>query len=321
MNVLGSSPRGPASGKVAKWLYGTRLESERTRKSSVSSNLTLSAIFFKGGIVEFRSFTDIERIYSQVTITEKLHGSNAQILIYEEDGKIKIQAGCRTRFIDSEDDNFGFAKWVERNKDNLIAALGIGRHFGEWYGSGINSGYNLKEKRLALFNVHKYKDIKLPEGVDLVPVLYEGPWTDTILKETMDKLKLEGSKMQPGFMKPEGVVIFFHRNNILMKAVFESEDTGWKGVRKEDRDPKPEPVSDEVVNQYLQPIRLEKLLSKDEKYLREYPSSLPSIVRAYVLDLEKECNFESVEEIVQKTVKRKVFPWVKIMLKEKGYTA
>ncbi len=61
--------------------------------------------------------------------------------------------GSRTRWITAQDDNHGFARWVEGNKQELLK-LGAGRHFGEWWGSGIQRGYGLQkgEKRFSLFN-------------------------------------------------------------------------------------------------------------------------------------------------------------------------
>ncbi len=53
----------------------------------------------------FESFGKIERLAQPITITEKVHGSNAQVFI-TEDGA--IQDGSRTRWITPEDDNYGF---------------------------------------------------------------------------------------------------------------------------------------------------------------------------------------------------------------------
>ena len=72
------------------------------------------------------------RLSRECVISEKIDGINAQILITESGG---IFAGSRTRWITPEDDNFGFAAWVEENKEELIK-LGVGRHFGEFYGRG-----------------------------------------------------------------------------------------------------------------------------------------------------------------------------------------
>lgn len=54
-----------------------------------------------------------------------------------------MMPNSRTRWITPEDDNYGFAKWANENKEELLK-LGIGQHFGEWWGSGIQRGYNLQ---------------------------------------------------------------------------------------------------------------------------------------------------------------------------------
>ena len=96
----------------------------------------------------FEAFPKIARLSREIVITEKIDGTNAQIYI-TEDGK--IQAGSRNRIITPEQDNFGFARWVEENHEDLLL-LGEGRHFGEWWGQGIQRRYNLEEKRFSLFN-------------------------------------------------------------------------------------------------------------------------------------------------------------------------
>ena len=123
------------------------------RRATGTANINLGPLHFKGENMEFQEFDSIEVLESLVTISEKIHGTNAQIAI--NDLATEIQAGSRNRWITPEDDNYGFATWVYENKDALITLLGPGRHFGEWYGSGIGPGYGLKEKRFALFNTYR----------------------------------------------------------------------------------------------------------------------------------------------------------------------
>ena len=80
--------------------------------------------------IEFKEFPKIARLSREIIVTEKIDGTNAQILI-TEDGQ--ILTGSRTRWITPQDDNFGFAKWVEENKAEILK-LGQGQHFGEWWG-------------------------------------------------------------------------------------------------------------------------------------------------------------------------------------------
>lgn len=120
---------------------------------------------------EFKSFSEIGKFRGlKCVITEKIHGSNAQIHII---GK-EIKAASRTRYLTIDSDNFGFASWVHGNKKELIDFFGDGRHYGEWYGCGINSSYGLKEKRFASFGLHLKEKENRPERVDFVPILYEG---------------------------------------------------------------------------------------------------------------------------------------------------
>ena len=103
--------------------------------------------------MEFREFPKMARLSREVIITEKLDGTNAQIYI-SDDGQTML-IGSRTRWITPQDDNHGFAKWAESHRDELLT-LGPGRHFGEWWGQGIQRGYGLKEKRFSLFNVQRW---------------------------------------------------------------------------------------------------------------------------------------------------------------------
>lgn len=174
----------------------------------------------------FRPFPKMARLAREMIITEKLDGTNAQILI--NDTGDKISAGSRTRMITPEDDNFGFARWVEANKEELLK-LGPGRHFGEWWGQGIQRNYGLKEKRFSLFNVRRWGptgENPPPACCHVVPVLYTGTFNSLDISITLDVLRVEGSKAVPGFMKPEGVVIFHTAGGYLFKKTFEKDDTG-----------------------------------------------------------------------------------------------
>ncbi len=118
--------------------------------------------------IEFKSFPKIERFKgAYMVITQKIHGSNGQIYIQGDE----IYAGSRNRWVTPQDDNYGFASWVQANKEEL-KKLGHGRHYGEWAGPGINAGEGLTEKKFLLFNHHRPPDT-LPAGVDLVPILYK----------------------------------------------------------------------------------------------------------------------------------------------------
>jgi hypothetical protein len=179
---------------------------------------------------KFESFPSIKRLYREMVVTEKLDGTNAQICIDEQGA---IRAGSRNRWITPEDDNFGFARWVAGNSAELMK-LGVGRHYGEWWGSGIQRGYGLNEKRFSLFNVSRWgeggKDVaNLPSCCHVVPVLYRGPFDGDNIDEVVLGLENGGSVAVPG-ANAEGIVIFHTHSGTLFKWTF-----GGDGHKSEGR--------------------------------------------------------------------------------------
>lgn len=189
--------------------------------------------------IEFKEFPKIARLSREVIVTEKIDGTNASIYIGESG---EFLTGSRTQWITPEKDNYGFSKWAHEHKEELLK-LGPGTHFGEWWGQGIQRNYGLKEKRFSLFNVTRWclateepKQIpcgdprivkfqeKLPEGLFLVPVLYRGFLDTLMIDHELCKLKEGGSVAAPGFMKPEGIVIFHTAANVGFKKTLEKDD-------------------------------------------------------------------------------------------------
>ncbi len=176
-------------------------------------------------MTEFESFQKIARLSRECTITEKIDGTNACIYI-GEDGE--FLTGSRTRWITPEDDNFGFSKWAHENKDDLLR-LGVGRHFGEWWGAGIQRKYGINEKRFSLFNVSKWADPNVrPKCCGVVPVLFNGLFSTMETDTALHLLKSAGSYAAPGFMKPEGIIIYHHAANLYFKKTLD-KDEEWKG--------------------------------------------------------------------------------------------
>lgn len=163
----------------------------------------------------FQGFPKIPRIKKDMVITEKIDGTNAQILITDTG---EVFAGSRNRYLTVENDNFGFARWVKENENELLK-LGEGRHFGEWWGLGINRGYGLKEKRFSLFNVGRWNNENKPKCCHIVPVLFEGEFNTFNYESILDTLGAWGSKAAPGFMNPEGIVIY--HQGYLYKRTFD----------------------------------------------------------------------------------------------------
>lgn len=180
---------------------------------------------------EFKEFPKIARLNRECYITEKIDGTNACVVVAEDGG---VWAQSRNRLLAHETDPFGFALWVERNKDVLRDALGPGYHFGEWWGSGIQRRYGLEgaDKRLSLFNVERWKDVALPHGVATVPLLYQGLFTTAAVEDALARLRTEGSLAAPGFMRPEGVVVYHVAAGTGFKVTLE-RDEERKGLAKE----------------------------------------------------------------------------------------
>lgn len=160
------------------------------------------------------------RLSREVIVTEKIDGTNAQVFI--SDDLTEVRAGSRTRWITPEDDNFGFAAWVERNRDELLQ-LGPGRHFGEWWGQGIQRKYDMPEKRFSLFNVARWAEAR-PACCHVVPVLYQGLFDTAEINFALAQLASFGSVAAPGFMKPEGIVAFHVAGNVGFKKTIEKDD-------------------------------------------------------------------------------------------------
>ncbi|MBI9082684.1 MAG: RNA ligase family protein [Desulfobacterales bacterium] len=189
--------------------------------------------------MEFEKFPKMGRLARECVISEKIDGTNAQIFIPEDGG---FFTGSRTRWITPQDDNAGFSRWAHEHKDELLK-LGPGRHFGEWWGQGIQRKYGLKEKRFSLFNtirwcrhdaqpqrivtadprIEKYQE-RIPACCYLVPVLYRGAFSVQVCYETINRLAEMGSFAAPGFTNPEGIVCFHTAAQVGFKMTIKNDD-------------------------------------------------------------------------------------------------
>lgn len=176
----------------------------------------------------FEPFPKIGRLRREIIITEKIDGTNGCIYVPEDDGA--LVAGSRTRWIVPGQDNHGFARWVDEHEEELRAGLGPGTHFGEWWGLGIQRRYGQDRKRFSLFNVGRWGDDSSearPECCDVVPVLARYEALDSaVIGAAMSKLGAYGSLAAPGFMRPEGIVVFHPQSRQSFKWTFEKDDDG-----------------------------------------------------------------------------------------------
>lgn len=169
---------------------------------------------------DFVSFDKIARWSRNIVVTEKIDGTNACVYI-GEDGE--FLTGSRTRWITPADDNYGFSRWAHDHKDELML-LGPGTHYGEWWGAGIQRKYGVSDKRFSLFNVGRWKLQPAPSCCRVVPVLYDGIMNESEVVKCIDSLVKNGSVAAPGFMDPEGVVIYHVASRMLFKKTIVGDE-------------------------------------------------------------------------------------------------
>ena len=139
-----------------------------------------------------------------------------------------LLAGSRSRWLRPEGlgpkgcDESGFAAWVLANGIEL-QKLGPGRHYGEWWGAGIGRRYGRTEKRFSLFNTARWGEHNPPPACcSVVPILYRG--TPDGIDAAVSNLRLQGSRAAPGFMKPEGVIVYHTASRQYYKITLDNDD-------------------------------------------------------------------------------------------------
>jgi hypothetical protein len=178
--------------------------------------------------VEFVPWPKTPRLFRDCVITEKIDGTNAGLHITPERA---IYAQSRNRMIQpgKTTDNAGFAQWAADNAGTLFDDLGPGLHYGEWWGNGIQRGYGLPEgdKRFSLFNANRFEPVAsdfYTQGLGVVPVIARGTFSTILADWSLELLISNGSKAAPGFMRPEGVVVYHTASRQVFKALIENDE-------------------------------------------------------------------------------------------------
>jgi hypothetical protein len=203
--------------------------------------------------IEYTPHRKTHRLFRDVIISEKLDGTCGCVLV-QPDGT--VQAGSKNRLLTLEQDNFGFCAWVKAHEDEL-RGLGVGDHRGEYWGHGINRAYGMSggDRRFSLFNVSRWNReifesnesaqvarsqemnrhrrvpvdyypqqfVEPPNCCEVVPVLHRGLFSTETVAGVAEHLRATGSRAMPGFMNPEGVVVFLVSSGHLYKVTLEND--------------------------------------------------------------------------------------------------
>lgn len=177
----------------------------------------------------FEVFPSLHRYSKEnVVITEKIDGANAQVFIDEY--STIIRAGSRNRWITPEDDNFGFARFVHEHRDWMLKYLGPGRHYGEWWGNGIQRTYGMDKKCFSLFNAGRWNTafeemrkggVEIPDQIRTVPVLEVVRASEHKPMDSLQRLLILGSQANPGFRLPEGIVCYHTLTKTSYKVTYD----------------------------------------------------------------------------------------------------
>lgn len=182
---------------------------------------------------KFQKFPKIPRINGKCMITEKIDGTNAQI-VFNENGDMIV--GSKNRVITPNNDNFNFAEWAYTYKTFLFEFLGQGRWYGEWAGQGIQRNYGLDHKRFYLFNPRGFTNNEEDDskkhinnelyniGLDVVPILYNKEYTFNCINDTMENLR--GHSKINNYHNPEGIIIQIGKS--YFKNTFDNPNGKWR---------------------------------------------------------------------------------------------
>lgn len=189
---------------------------------------------------EFVKWPSTPRWHKGLTITEKIDGTNACVVVDMAKGEVKAQS--RKRRITPDDDNAGFARWVYENAGALMDVLGHGYHYGEWFGPGIQKNpLGVEEKRFALFHALKYTpengyDLEQVDNLETVPVLFHGQANVLTIADVVEDLEFYGTKVKGArlvkegyahdpdeYAQAEGIIVFHKETQQKYKILLEGD--------------------------------------------------------------------------------------------------
>jgi hypothetical protein len=191
--------------------------------------------------LEFEPWGKTPRFVNEtITITEKIDGTNACIVILPFDAEAHhdltstgkalmvnmdevpgfepthtFATQSRKKFIwpGKQSDNAGFAAWAWENAYDIISDLGYGKHYGEWWGRGIQRNYGLDTKKFSLFNPWRYSEdgdrLFTVKEMGTVPTLYTGDANTENIYNALRYLEEHGSVAAPEWRTPEGIIISY----------------------------------------------------------------------------------------------------------------
>lgn len=177
---------------------------------------------------EFRAWPKTPRLFKNIAVTEKVDGTNGALHVTEE-GDVWAQSRNHLLSHVAGVDNFGFARWAYDHKGILAETLGVGTHYGEWWGYGINRAYGCLpgERYFSLFNANKWGHLRESSPLDslsVVPVLWTGTMDTAAILRVAEDLARDGSQAKPGYMNPEGVCIYHSASNQIFKYPFDKRE-------------------------------------------------------------------------------------------------
>lgn len=208
----------------------------------------------------FEAWPKTPRYYRDIIVTEKIDGTNGAVCIerfpYGEfsgtstppeatlvvgkeldmlgspKDEYLVVAQSRKRIATPTNDNAGFAAWVWKNAATLVDDLGTGRHFGEWWGQGIQRNYGQRQKWFSLFNTSKWDGVYFnTPDLGVVPILYQGPHSQQAIEDCLTDLANDGSYCGYSDLttewkgKAEGVCIYHTASNQVFKVTLENDET------------------------------------------------------------------------------------------------